>query len=721
MQRTQTRLRIGFGLVAMVAVLALVAFMATVGSNSDTNGVYAAGPTQGGTPTPGGPTPTPDPGFKVLATVKSVTSKAEDQSTAVLVINKEGAQTIDVQDNVIWKGERWKVTARGASDVSLKSNDCGFDDPADYPKEQKHIYEWPLMTRPCSILSGISDLEVNPGANAIYHCITRTDHDDKTNVVEASTQCYVDFPGAGDPANVLNGVNVPGEGPDILSGPPPPPPYTIGKPNHGEGVYYPGGHADCGNVGTGTCLVTITCFPDIGVGLLGPNLLSKTIVLDPDDTPDQNSGFSDSNPGRSIAQCDALDSSGFPVAPNPFGSFAAIGDQQTSWRLAAIAGAGSARDFDGDGCTDAEELDESGFRPKGCGDDPYNPLDSNVTEFSGAYSILVRVLRAEETPGFGGIYFSCIADIQQTGTGKTDGDLQARAFCYTDSFFSVVNAQGYPGVTGDGFPGGSPPYLAIPIACSPTPSCNPPVAGDAETNCDRGIILTHDNDEDGDGTPNDGCPSEGFGDVDSKHTVLTGRVNNTTNNLELRGCFVDEDVSSSIGTVYVEMAVNAYTGNGTVDIWTEQNVGICTGTYAFGTYATATDPQVGPPGGSFAGAKIAIVRQPGGKDRDTDQDGIPNAVEMRDNGAQDCGLRDPFNPYDWYDVNQDGVIDLLNDILGVIQHYAPGGAPPYDANWDRPPSMTGGAGHWNRGAPDGVIDLLNDILGVIQQYHPGQC
>ena len=83
------------------------------------------------------------------------------------------------------------------------------------------------------------------------------------------------------------------------------------------------------------------------------------------------------------------------------------------------------------------------------------------------------------------------------------------------------------------------------------------------------------------------------------------------------------------------------------------------------------------------------------------------------------GGRDYLNPWDWYDVNQDGVIDLLVDILGVITHYAPGGDPPYDIAFDRGP--TAGPNACNMTAPDGVIDLLVDILGVIQQYSPGGC
>jgi len=49
-----------------------------------------------------------------------------------------------------------------------------------------------------------------------------------------------------------------------------------------------------------------------------------------------------------------------------------------------------------------------------------------------------------------------------------------------------------------------------------------------------------------------------------------------------------------------------------------------------------------------------------------------------------------------------------------IQHHAPQGNPPYGVNFDRGPQT--GANVWNMTAPDGVIDLANDILGVIQQY-----
>ena len=106
---------------------------------------------------------------------------------------------------------------------------------------------------------------------------------------------------------------------------------------------------------------------------------------------------------------------------------------------------------------------------------------------------------------------------------------------------------------------------------------------------------------------------------------------------------------------------------------------------------------------------------------DTDGDGCS---DQRENGPDETlgGLRDYKNPHDFYDVlgpgaalPKDKIIDLPNDILGVIQHFAPLGTEPvYDVNFDRGPSS--GPNPWNMTAPDGVIDLPNDILGVILQF-----
>jgi hypothetical protein len=104
---------------------------------------------------------------------------------------------------------------------------------------------------------------------------------------------------------------------------------------------------------------------------------------------------------------------------------------------------------------------------------------------------------------------------------------------------------------------------------------------------------------------------------------------------------------------------------------------------------------------------------------DTDGDGCSDEEE---NGSDETlgGLRDYLNPWDFYDVvgfagsPPDGVIDLPNDILGVMLHHSPSGDPPY-LQFDRGPRLTGPA--WNMTVPDGVIDLPNDVLGAIQQFN----
>ena len=109
-------------------------------------------------------------------------------------------------------------------------------------------------------------------------------------------------------------------------------------------------------------------------------------------------------------------------------------------------------------------------------------------------------------------------------------------------------------------------------------------------------------------------------------------------------------------------------------------------------------------------------------DHQTDSDG-DGCTDFAEKGPDETvgGLRDIQNPWDFFDVlggggsPPDGIIDLPNDILGVIQHFSPSGAEPYDVIFDRGPSS--GPNPWNMTAPDGVIDLPNDIMGVIMQFN----
>ncbi len=121
--------------------------------------------------------------------------------------------------------------------------------------------------------------------------------------------------------------------------------------------------------------------------------------------------------------------------------------------------------------------------------------------------------------------------------------------------------------------------------------------------------------------------------------------------------------------------------------------------------ATIGDPQ--PISANVLNGKIDCD-SPVGALVDTDGDGCPNVQELGPN-AQSGGQRNPNNPWDFYDTNGDGLVDLANDILGVILALG-----AYDVIYDRGPSV--GPNPWNMTAPDGIIDLPNDVLGVIQQF-----
>ena len=585
-------------------------------------------------------------------------------------------------------------------------------------------------------LAGVSDIvvgSVNTGAG-LFYCIVKTDHNSTSNQVVTALQCNIDIEGAGiapttntppswgdtcltlseripsecDAVSALNNeLNNPSEtGADAIAGPPPPPPYTNLQPSIGIGEYYPtGAGSPDGVCGTTDCTVVTSCFRDVGpIKGTGPNIISTAVLLDPkngvtiqadtdgdtvkDTQVDQvSSGTVDIWYNQDNDSCAAFtakgdpDFSGLPlqsIQVNDKGG-TNINPNPAPWRPGPKPGA-TTIDFDGDGCTDEQELDINNTSGK-CGDDPQNPSDSfsdaNTVDLSGVYDILVVVTQGNCTndqctssTGAEGVYFFCRSDIQHDPEEVGSNDIEVRIYCYTDTLASEINPEAYPGITGDGMAGAPPPG------------------------------------------PQDGSGSYAYGDVGTFQTVLNGTFNKTTNNFEISGCFENEDGQSNLGNFYVELTASAHQRPGKVDIWLNEVLADC---------------QNGTPDGAptFPDANLSTwqANPNKGKGYDQDDDGVPTERELQDDIA--CGRRDPYNKNDYYDVSipRDGVIDLPNDILGVILHFAPGGYPPGDENWDRPPVMAGsGLGStWNRGTPDGVIDLPNDILGVILQFNPGGC
>jgi len=109
---------------------------------------------------------------------------------------------------------------------------------------------------------------------------------------------------------------------------------------------------------------------------------------------------------------------------------------------------------------------------------------------------------------------------------------------------------------------------------------------------------------------------------------------------------------------------------------------------------------------------VTLTPLPASHDEDGD-----GGTDYRELGADQTagGLRDPFNPYDYYDVNHDGGINVVNDILGVAGAFGPPPHPRYVDYKDRG-AVHPGPNVWNRGPPNGEIDSVNDILSVGQQF-----
>ena len=114
------------------------------------------------------------------------------------------------------------------------------------------------------------------------------------------------------------------------------------------------------------------------------------------------------------------------------------------------------------------------------------------------------------------------------------------------------------------------------------------------------------------------------------------------------------------------------------------------------------------------------TKQPNG---DTDGDGCDDLAENGPNEALG-GRRDYLNPWDFYDTNGDGAIDLFFDVFGVAQAF---GLTPADAGYspslDRspPPAEADEPDStrrepWDTGPPDGSIDLFTDIFAVAYQF-----
>ena len=385
-----------------------------------------------------------------------------------------------------------------------------------------------------------------------------------------------------------------------------------------------------------------------------------------------------------------LAASEIKVTEDPIGSGDCTGDDLPSSTAPLLVSTHDRMaDLDGDGCVDYYELsfrvdffggkyespDRPGLQlsdnPYGV-KDPFNPADCEQELFNVPGTYFLWGTPEASTKSGPGVQYYCIANL----TWTSDIDIIARPYCYVDSPLWEVNPEAHPGVFGDGMLWFPPP---------------------------GGF----------------GTDSDVYGDIDSAHATLNGSYDSAAKTIALAGCIADLDGHDSFGNVYVEWQFDTRSGQGTLSHWNDQEQAAC------------RDGQpVGP--ATYSNGPLSIMSGGVGTASETfdfDGDACPDATELTGERP-----RDPFNPYDSYDVNGDGVVDLTNDIAGVLHHYAPDGYS--DTQHDHPPTGPGpeddfyadfdrsplpGSNPWNLGPPDGVIDLPNDILAVILQFSPGGC
>ncbi|MEX1254589.1 MAG: flexitail domain-containing putative surface protein [Dehalococcoidia bacterium] len=416
-------------------------------------------------------------------------------------------------------------------------------------------------------LSGVYDVLVHANAKAtgLFHCIARIDQDGGTDV-KATLVCYIDTPSLGPGSPLVDTAN-------LVPGPVPPPPYTAAAPSKLAGSF------------SGGTLSLNGCFANLG-GTLGPNVIVSTSF--PNAKTDDDDGILSSTVDIFSNQSNADCTAGIPEAGDaPF-----INDQPINlYRASSGGGAtpnpgapwrGSLTDFDGDGCTDSDELAK--VAPEACGDDPYNPNDS-VTDFSGPVSISATAIRADWNTTtealVPGSYFHCIG---YTDHDTGDNSIATTVQCYTDSpAIGGASGSALPSA-GDGLPG------------APSPRAGERVA-------------------------------TGF--TSASPTVNTGSYSPGTGDITTTGCFAD--VGPPLGPNVLTVAViDATTGQGTVQIFFSQTNAACLALTPLGKPAITGQLEV-------ASQDTA---------QDSDGDGCTDSGEvLQDVPANKCG-DDPYNPYD---------------------------------------------------------------------------
>ncbi|MGB2693581.1 MAG: flexitail domain-containing putative surface protein [Dehalococcoidia bacterium] len=247
-------------------------------------------------------------------------------------------------------------------------------------------------------LTGVYDALLHDGPETTsYNCIFRLDHDNVSNEAKAAAQCYADTPGLSPGSPLVDPA-------DGVPGPPPPPPYTTHRPAKLTGSYHSGTDS----------LSLVGCFRNVG-GSIAPNVILQLTIPNAGASLPNLMGVALVYNNQSVTAC---------AAGAPSGPFSA--------QAINLTRVSSARDFDSDGCTDRQELEKT--EPiSSCGDDPYNPHDSDL-DFNGPFSSVASFIYADwnvsQSALLPGVYFFCIGN---AGHNIGTNDLEARAQCYSSS------------------------------------------------------------------------------------------------------------------------------------------------------------------------------------------------------------------------------------------------------------------------------------------------
>jgi hypothetical protein len=206
---------------------------------------------------------------------------------------------------------------------------------------------------------------------------------------------------------------------------------------------------------------------------------------------------------------------------------------------------------------------------------------------------------------------------------------------------------------------------------------------------------------------------------------ITGILQTKLNVFALGQCIAVSSLHVEVVTTVQGDKTAGDTDYGSFNIRVWLNSTTCSGTpnYIVGACDNLPPPAPQTASGSCATAADGtnLSTTPLADTIDTDKDGCTDFRELGGNntvfpvtGQGDGGQRDPFNPYDYYDINHDGDVNVVVDILGVASAFDMSSGRYVDYKDRGEPNY--GPFAWNKRAPNGDINVVVDILGIASQF-----